>query len=240
MSRVRAALSLDLTLQKRYGFYYAAAFVTVVWIVLLRFVPDSWLGMAVPFLVFMDLGVIGFYFLAAQVIYEKTEGTINAIVVTPLRFKEYLVSKLISLTILSWVISMIVAVSGVGLSFNLVLFSLGIIFTSLLILAVGMVAVAPHSSISAFLLPSQLYFFPICIPLIDFFGWIKSPFVYLIPSQASLVLLKGAFYSITTLQLVYAVIYQLVWTVILFIIAEKRYNRYVIAGSAPAERGNAK
>jgi fluoroquinolone transport system permease protein len=129
-----------------------------------------------------------------------------------------------------------VALATVGLSFNLVLFSVGVIFTSTLMLSIGMFAVMPYSSISAFLLPSQLYFLPICVPLIDFSGWVQSPLIYLIPSQASLLLLKGAFFSIHTSQLVYAIVYQAIWIIVLFRLSERRFRNYVIAGGALSER----
>lgn len=232
MSRMSNILTLDVTLQKRYGFYYAGAFITLVWIAILKILPFSWLELAVPFIVFMDLGVIGFYFLAGQVIFEKMEGTLNALVVSPLRFKEYLWSKLISLTVLAWIISMIVALVVVGFSFNILIFSLGVIFTSILIMAVGMFAVIPYSSISSFIMPSQLYFIPICLPIIDFIGWIQSPLIYLVPTHASLLLLKGAFLSISSWQLIYAVLYQVLWIGMLVILSERRFHRYVIAGGA--------
>lgn len=237
MNRLASMFTLDLTLQKRYGFFYAGAYVTIVWIILLKLLPHSWMEMAVPFVIFMDLGIIGLYFLAGQVIFEKMEGTLNALVVSPLEFKEYLLSKLISLTLLAWVISMIVAVVSVGLSFNPLIFSLGVITTSVLVMSVGMFAVIPYSSISSFIMPSQLYLIPITLPLIDFIGWIETPLVYLIPTQASLLLLKGAFASIGTWDLIYSIVYPILWIVIFFRVSEKRFNRYVIAGLRPEEGG---
>lgn len=234
MRRMSSMFTLDITLQRRYGFYYAGAFVTLVWIVLLKLLPASWYGMAVPFVIFIDLGVIGLYFLAGQVIFEKMEGTLNALVVSPLRFREYVLSKLITLTLLSWVISMIVAVVTVGISFSVVIFSLGVITTSVLVLSVGMFAVIPYSSISSFIMPSQLYLIPITLPIIDFIGWIQSPLVYLIPTHASLLLLKGAFTSISTWNLLYSLIYPPLWVVMFFVLSEKRFHRYVIAGGAVA------
>lgn len=236
MSRMSSILTLDITLQRRYGFYYAGIFVTLVWIVLLKLLPASWYGMAVPFVIFVDLGVIGLYFLAGQFIFEKMEGTLNALVVSPLRFREYLLSKLITLTLLSWIISMIVAVVTVGLSFNILIFSLGVITTSVLVLSVGMFAVIPYSSISSFIMPSQLYLIPITLPIIDFIGWIQSPLVYLIPTHASLLLLKGAFSSIGPWDLVYSLVYPPLWIVLFFIVSEKRFHKYVIAGGSSSVR----
>jgi fluoroquinolone transport system permease protein len=72
MSRFGAALRLeDLLLQFRYGFYYAAALTTLVWITLLSALPESVLSLVVPFMIFADLAVVGYYFIAGMVLIEK-------------------------------------------------------------------------------------------------------------------------------------------------------------------------
>lgn len=236
MNRMSSIISLDGILQKRYGFYHAGAFITIVWILILKALPVSWLQTAIPFVIFMDLGVVGFYFLAGQVIFDKMEKTLQVLVVSPINFREYLLSKLLTLTLLAWIISMIVALVTAGLSFNILVFSLGVILTSFLVLSVGMFAVIPYNSISAFILPSQLYLIPVVLPLADFIGWVQSPLFYLFPTHASLVLLKGAFFGIASWKLLYAVIYQLVWIFLLFKISDKRFIKYVISGGTAGRR----
>ena len=60
MSRLGATLRLNLLLQFHYGFYYAAASTTLVWIALLSALPESALDLAVPFMIFADLAVVGY------------------------------------------------------------------------------------------------------------------------------------------------------------------------------------
>ncbi|MGB3635622.1 MAG: hypothetical protein WA982_16385, partial [Rubrobacteraceae bacterium] len=79
MSRFASTVRLDLLLQKRYGFFYAGAFVTVVWVALLLPLPDSLLDLAVPLIVFTDLAVVGFFFIAGMVLFEKGEETLFAL-----------------------------------------------------------------------------------------------------------------------------------------------------------------
>ena len=229
MSRLLSTFQLDLRLQQRYGFYYAAAFVTVVWIVVVRFLPAWTLDQALPFIVFMDLGVVGFFFIAGMVLFEKGEQTLSAIVVTPLRFWEYLASKLTTLTLLALVISLILVVVTVGLGFNLLLFVLGVITLSVVTLLIGFISVSPYDSISSYIIPAQLFLIPLGLPAFHYFGVWTSPIFYLIPTQGPLLLLKGAFESIGTWQVIYSISYPALWTGALVWLARRAFDRYIVA-----------
>jgi fluoroquinolone transport system permease protein len=172
--------------------------------------------------------VIGFYFIAGMILFEKGEHTLEALVVTPLRFREYLSAKLTTLTLLALVVSLVVVVSAYGFGFNLLLLLLGTALTSLIGLLVGFISVAPYRAISAYLLPSQLYFLPFNLPIIDYFGWWESPLFYLIPTQGSLLLLRGAFEPIATWQIVYAIGYQALWIGLLVWVARRMFDRYIV------------
>jgi fluoroquinolone transport system permease protein len=220
---------MDFRLQGRYGFFYAAAFVTLVWLVLLRLFPAAYLDLALPFIIFTDLGVVGFYFIAGMVLFEKGERTLAALIVTPLRFGEYLFAKLATLTLLAVIISLVVVGLSYGIGFNPVLLLLGTILTSLIALLVGFISVAPYSTISAYLMPSQLYFLPFNLPLIAYVGWWEHPIFYLIPTHGSLLLLRGAFEPLAAWQLAYAIIYQVVWIAVLAWVARRMFDRYIMA-----------
>jgi fluoroquinolone transport system permease protein len=222
---------LDVLLQIRYGFYYAAAFVTLVWIALLYPLPASILDLAVPFVVFTDLAVMGYYFIAGMVLFEKGEETLFALVSTPLRFREYLASKLVTLTALAVVVSLVVVVAGYGFGFDAALLVLGVILMSLVSLLVGFIMISPFDSISSYLIPSQIPFLVMGLPLIHFFGLWESPLFYLIPTHGTLLLLGDAFDtgSVAAWQVLYAVLYQLMWIYGLIFLAYRAFDRYVVA-----------
>lgn len=229
MSRFISALKMDFRLQVRYGFYYTAAFVALVWIAVLTALPKEHLELVLPFIIFADLGIVGLIFISGQVLFEKGERTIYALVTTPLKFEEYLWAKLISLTVLAWLISIIVVVITYGTGINFVLFSLGIILMSILVMLVGLYGVAPYSSISSFIMPLQLYLLFFNIPLLEYFGWFDSVVFYLIPTQGSLLLLKGGFQTISSWEIIYSVIYQIIWIAFLVRAARFRFQRYIVA-----------
>ena len=230
MKRFIFALRLDALLQLRYGFYYAAAFVTLLWIALLYSLPSAALEVAVPFVVFADLAVAGYVFIASAVLFEKGERTIFALVSTPLRFWEYLASKLATLTALAVIMSLVVVATGYGVGFNAPSLVLGVIFTSLISLLVGFIVVSPFDSISAYLIPGQLPAMILVAPLAYLFGLWESPLFYLMPTHGSLLLLSDAFgtLQLSSWQLSYAVLYQLLWVVGLALLARRAFDRYVV------------
>lgn len=230
MSRLTAAVRLDLLLQLRYGFYYAAAFVTLVWIALLYPLPDSLLDLAVTFVIFTDLAVTGYYFIAGMVLFEKGERTLFAVLSTPLRFREYLTSKLATLTALAAVASLVVVMAAHGLGFDAALLMLGVVFTSLICLLVGFIVVTPFDSISRYLIPSQIPMVVLGLPLLHLSGVWESALFYLFPTHGSLLLLGGAFgtVSLSAPQIAYAVIYQLAWVCGLAALARWMFYRYVV------------
>ena len=224
-------MRLDLLLQFRYGFYYAAAFTTLVWIALLSALPESVLSFVVPFMIFADVAVVGYYFIAGMVLFEKGEATLFALVSTPLRFREYLISKLATLSALAVVMSLIIVGVSYGFEFDAALLMLGVILTSLIALLLGFIFVSPFEAISSYVVPSAIPHLVMAVPLIHFFGVWESPVLYLFPTQGSLFLLGGAFgtVSLTAWQLLYAVLYPLLWVIGLYLLARRAFDSYIVA-----------
>lgn len=232
MNRFVSAVRLNLLLQLRYGFYYAAAFVVVLWVGLLIPLPGAAMAVATPLVVFVELAVIGYYFIAGQVLFEKGERTLYALVSTPLRFSEYLASKLATLTLLAVTASLVVVVAGYGADFDALLLVAGVSLVSLISLLAGFISVMPFDSITRYLIPSQLPLFVMSLPLLPFLGVWQSPVFYLIPTHGALVLLGGAFgtTTLTNGQILYAILYGLICICVLYLAARATFDRYVVRG----------
>ncbi|CAN5687743.1 multidrug ABC transporter permease [soil metagenome] len=232
MSRFSSALRLNLLLQFRYGFYYAAAFVVVLWAAMLIPLPESALSFATPLVVFAELAVIGYYFVAGMVLFEKDERTLYALVSTPLRFSEYLGSKLATLTLMAVAASLIVVVAGHGSSFDVTLLILAVVLTSLISILAGFISVLPFDAISRYLVPSQLPLFVMALPLVPFLDIWQNPVFYLILTHGALILLSGAFGTTTptTWQILYSILYGILSIGLLCLIARSTFDRYIVRG----------
>lgn len=229
MKRFFFALRLDALMQLRYGFYFAAAFLTLLWVALLRVLPAGVGEVATPFVVFTDLAAVGYVFVAGMVLFEKGEKTLFALVSTPLRFREYLASKLATLTLLASVMSLVVVVLGYGFRFDAALLVLGVVLASVISLLVGFIMVSPFDSISDYMVPGQLPVLVLVSPLIPFFGIWEAPVFYLVPTHGALLLLGGAFgATLHPWQVAYALLYGLLWTFALAFVARRAFDRYIV------------
>ena len=185
-----------------------------------------------PLVIFGELAVIGYYFVAGMILFEKGERTLSAVVVSPLRFGEYLASKLATLTTMATAASLILVLVAYGTGFDVALLVSGVILTSLISVLAGFISVLPFDQITRYLIPSQLPLALMSAPLIPFLGIWQSPLFYLFPTHGPLILLGGAFgiNSPTPAQLFYAISYSLLWVVILTFAARKMFERYVAGG----------
>lgn len=228
MARLQATLRNDLRLTQRYGIVYAAVFVTLLWIAVLRALPAAALPLGVPFVIFFDLATFGFYFMAGLILFERAERVLGALIVTPQHVGEYLASKLTALTLAALAISLIVTLATIGLAVNLPLLLLGTLLMSLAALAIAVIAIAPYDGISTFLLPSQLYFLIMALPLVWHFDLWVSPLLYLLPTHGSIVVLRAAFVGGPPGEIVVAALVQVVWLAALIWYAHRRFEQHVL------------
>lgn len=229
MKRLQAAFWLDLRLQRRYGFPYAALFSTIVWIAFLRLFPDDLLPLAIPFLLFSDLAVIGYFFVAAQVLYEKDEATVDSLATTPLRFREYLASKLASLTLLALAAGLLLLLlSGAAGRVAWLPLVAGLVATSAIATLAGFLTVSPFRSISGFLLPGSLPLVILGLPIFAYAGWVESPAFYLLPTQGALMLLAAGFRAVPAAEVAAAVGGTLLWIALLAALSRPAYERFIV------------
>lgn len=232
MKRLIAAIRHDIQLQVRNGFYTATAFVVVVWAVLLSQLKGGsirlnlqWL---LPALVSVNIVLTTFYFVGGLVLLEKAEGSLQAQVVTPLRTWEYLAAKLSTLALLALIENLIVAGLFSGLEFGVLPLSAGIILTSALYVLAGFVVVARYDSINEYLLPSVMYTSLLSLPVVPFLGRWEHWLLYLHPLQAPLVLMQAAFEAVETWQVVYGVLYAILWIGLMYRFSQHAFLHFIV------------
>ena len=228
MTRLQTAVRWDMRLQLRNGFYYAAAFIAVIMIVILLQFPRAELPTILPLFVLGNMTIGTFYFMAGLVLLEKGDGVLEGLVVTPLRQAEYLAAKLVSLTLLTLVENVTIVTAVFGFNINIGLFVIGLGLMACFNILLGFIVVARYDSINRFLLPSVLITMLLTIPLLDYLGLWTSPLLYLHPVQAPLLLLKGAFQPIAVWQLVYGIGYAVLWVGLLFKFSQRIFYRFII------------
>ena len=166
MTRLAATLQTDVRVQLRNGFYLATAFVVACSIAILRWLPSDVAALLLPVVLLENIVINTFYFVSALLLLERGEGTLNAQSVTPLRRDEYLASKVMTLTALSLVESLLIATAVTGLDGRLLMMSLGIALAAMLFCLSGVALIVHYESINEFIMPSVLYTAVLSLPIL--------------------------------------------------------------------------
>jgi fluoroquinolone transport system permease protein len=154
MRRLFRTITWDLLLQLRYQIITVAIVITAAYTGVFKLLAKEGFDEVLVVIIFSDPVMIGFIFIGALVLFERGSGTIDALIVTPLRKTEYLLSKVISLGLIATVCSLVMAIAGHGWRLNYFLFLYGTIFTSSIFTLVGFKLT---SSWILYLIPTQSF-----------------------------------------------------------------------------------
>jgi fluoroquinolone transport system permease protein len=226
--RLLASLRYDITFQFRHGFYYAYIFVSVLYILILRNLPAGVRPTVTTLVIFSDTGVLGFFFIGGIILLEKAQNTLENLFVTPLRLGEYFTAKVISLTLIAFLMSSVIMVFGNGIPPFPVPFILGVLFSSVFHTLLGFIISAGVKTLNEYFVSAMVCTFLVGLPVVDFLGFFRSALFYFFPTKASLLLIHGAFQSVPFPGYIYAVLCLLIWSVLAFIWAHRRFTSYVI------------
>jgi fluoroquinolone transport system permease protein len=109
-TRLATLIVHDARLQYRYGIYIAYAFVIAFYAAVLVW-AGPWLPAWAPaFIIFTDPAALGFFFLGALMMLEKSERVRIALAVAPLSAGDYYVAKLVTLTAVALIACIILLV----------------------------------------------------------------------------------------------------------------------------------
>ncbi len=232
MSRVAAVLRHDARLQLRYGFYWAGAFVAGFWIAVLSQLPIPAVGVVLPAFVFLNGTVTTFFFVAGLVLYERREGVLQALVATPLRGGEYLLSKVATLTALATAESLAIAALGWEGSFRVVPVVLGSLGIGVIYTLLGFWMVCRYDSVTDFLLPGGLLVTLLQLPVLGSFGVWDHPVFLLWPSTGPLWMLRAGFEPgvLSAGAWVYAILVPAAWIAALAGMARASLRRFAARG----------
>jgi fluoroquinolone transport system permease protein len=234
MTRFASALRLELTLQSRQGFLYAAIFSGLIWLSVLLPMPHTLRPIAEPYILLGDTCIIGFFFIAGTVFFEKQERTLGAVVSTPLRFWEYLAAKLSLLVLISLLVAFIVPTISSGFGYRPWSLAAAVVLGTLLMLLVGFASSLPFASISDWFLAATVPLAVMTVPPVLYYSGVwPSPLAYVIPTTGPLLLLGDAFgqADLAPWQTAYAVAYPVVCLVGLWWMARALFVRHIVARS---------
>lgn len=231
-------LAWDVRLQFRYGFYAVYALLTVIFIIGLRVIGPELRTDAAVLLIATDPTLLGFYFIAALVLFEKEAGVLAALVTSPLGDRGYLASKVISLSLLAVVVAIVVAILGHGSTSTpgLVVLIVGVALSASLFILIGFVAVARFDSINEYFISAVGWGTILVLPLFGYVGFVETWLFYLLPTQSTLILVEAGFSPMAPWKVAYGISYLLIANAIGYWWAQQAFRRHIVRGGDPGDQ----
>ncbi len=231
MSRLVATLRLDAKLQARHKVYV----IIIVFAILVAFAMRSvltpeQLHFFMPLVTLMGVNLTTVFLVGVLLMLERGEGTLDVVLVSPLRPAEYLASKLITLTGLALVESVIIVGVGYGADFASGWLLLAVFLRAGLGVALGVIVGVRYRSFTRFLIPAIATSIVLDLPIVWYLELWPSPLFYLWPAMPSLLLAKAAFLPVDSLQLVYACVYGVLAVGAALFWASRSMDRFVVRG----------
>lgn len=226
MRRSLALLTLEARVQRRYGIHATGVILAVLWSGVLLLVPPEAALVVTPLVLLVDTATVGVFLGAAMVLLERGEGSLAAVLITPVRTGELIGAKALSLTALSLAIAVPVAVAGARGSFGAASVLAGVGLTALLMLLLGLALVAPHRSIIGFLTFAPWPLIPLMgVPLARGVGLLEHPVAHVVPTTAAFELVAAGFGPTRPQPL--AVVYLLACVALAWRFAVRRFDGLV-------------
>jgi len=179
----------DIHFQWKYGFYFIYFILTLLYVCAIAALPEHWKNNIAAIMIYSDPAAMGLFFMGAIVLLEKSQKVLNAMVVSPVKVSEYILSKTIALIAISSIIALILGlVSG---SNHLPGIAAGTALTSAIFTMLGIIAATRISNLNQFLIvimPIEIVCF--VPPIVGLF--VKLPDVFcLFPFTACMNLITG-------------------------------------------------
>jgi fluoroquinolone transport system permease protein len=227
MSRLVSTVRHDFRMQLRYGLIHAGVFTTIVWVcALVPFGVETRRALLPPLLL-VNLCVTTYYFVAGLVLFEKSEDTLQALVVTPLRPWQYLAGKAAALSILAGAEGLIIVAASLGPSVALRV-APGLLLLAVLYTLCGVVTIVRYRSLTDFLVPSFLWTTLLQLPVLDYAGISPGAHYYLLPLHAPFVVVQSGFGLRSPLETAIAAGISIAWIVVFFAWAKRAFERFVV------------
>jgi fluoroquinolone transport system permease protein len=210
MNRFYSLLKLDILLIVRNRILLIIGIISALYALILGVIPTWENNYLIIALIFSDPVMIGFLFTGVMVLFERSGNTLQALSVSPVRPDEYLWSKAITLSVIATAAATVMALAGKGYAFNLLALIPAVLLTSVLFVFIGFAGVSRVKTFNQYFIFIPLYFIPALLPFLGFFGIYHTPFWYLIPTHASLILFRAAFDGLSEIapwEIIYSIIY---------------------------------
>ena len=213
--------------QLRHGFYTAYAVLSVMYIILIRLLPDTLAGPALTLILFSDICALGFFFIGAIILLERGQNITQSLFVTPLRLSEYLLAKQISFLILSLMSAFLIVLGVSAFKGDVLWFSYGLIMSSSVYTLFGVYFAAKARHVNDYFVRALGIGLFISLPVVAYLNLFDTVLFNVFPTHATLILLDVLEHNYSGSEKIYAGLNLLTWVIVLSFFAWQRLEKHV-------------
>ena len=229
MKRFFVITKWQLQLLVKYNIITVAVVIALLYVFLLRIFPSIRIDLVVIPLIFSDPSMYGFIFIGAIILFEKSDNTLPALVVTPMRQWEFLWAKAVALLIPALIAGFAIAIAAWGFDFKFLPLLIAISLSSVLFTFIGFFGVSKVKTFNQYMIIIPLFLAPTAVPLINYFELVNWPVLYIIPTQSALDIFSYTRTGTNYLAFILNVLYLLVWISGSYFMAARAYNKTLMA-----------
>jgi len=150
--RMQKSICNDMKFQLKYGFYLLYLIITIIYIAIILMLPASIRRVVSAIVVFSDPAALGLFFMGAIVLFEKSERVLNSLFISPLKLDEYILAKVVSLSIISTFVGCAIVFATIPQSINWSSLILGVLLGSILFSLSGLIVATRVNTLNQFMI----------------------------------------------------------------------------------------
>lgn len=233
-TRLLTAVKADILSQWKNGFYTIYGVLLVLYMIILAQLPRQAANIALPILVYTDPSVLGLFFIGGIVMLEKQQGVLSLLYITPLRIKEYIISKLSTLTLIALLVSLSLSLLSYGGHAGYGFLIVGVILTSLFYTIIGLMVATQTLTVNEFFIEIIPWMLGLIIPCFALAfrsslpNWLNI-LLNIIPSIAGLQWVMAAYHPVPWYELMIGAISLMITIIVLYRKSLRMFDRYIAA-----------
>lgn len=239
MSNIKVLLMGEMQRMQKYNIFSASLLVAVLWMGVLYLTDLQDISTMFPLLIFIDATSMALLLIGVTMFFEKQEGTLKSLLVSPISKGEYILAKS-SANITSNLLTLFLlyAYARIFKTLDVSLLAMlgAVILISLFHSLVGFYLTFGVRDFTHLLMAMMKYFFFLMLPVVlDFLGLIPGEIVeyllYILPTKASMtILLAGAGIG-ETWEILFSTVYMIIITAILFSVVYRKFDDFAVRES---------
>jgi fluoroquinolone transport system permease protein len=208
-------LKLDFILLQRYKVIGISIALTIIYIAIFKAISQFGnTDRILILIIFNDPALLGFLFTGVMILFEKNENTLQALAVSPLKERNYMLSKTVSLSTVSLVCCYAMAFAAVGMNFNLIHYFFASLLTTVFFTFSGIIIVSGVDTFNRFLMKAVGFLILLSLPFLGYYELLSRNWFLWMPTQSCIDLYRAAFEeNVPVWETVYAYVSISLWVI---------------------------